>query len=308
MKIIDPHLHLFDLQQGQYDWLKPENPPFWPDKSIIHKSFSEKDLSLDDKTILAGFVHIEAGFDNQQPCREIEWLEEHCHKPFKSIAVIDLTLSSEQFLQAIVKLKGYRSVVGVRDILDDNALEYLSNKQVIANLQQLAKQKLIFELQMPLENVTAVELLVSFLADNPSLNIIINHAGFPPYTAFNNNEESNDTQIDQKPLSDLNWLKRLKWLKWQQAIEKLSVFEQCSIKCSGFEMINQAYQPLWQLAVINICIKYFGINRVMLASNFPLCLFTGSYLEYWQQYMQGAFSQDELNKLCFKNAEKIYKF
>ena len=28
MKIIDPHLHLFDLQQGQYDWLKPENPDY----------------------------------------------------------------------------------------------------------------------------------------------------------------------------------------------------------------------------------------------------------------------------------------
>lgn len=300
MKIIDPHLHLFDLQQGQYDWLKPENPPFWPDKSIINKSFSEKDLQLNNTSIIAGFVNIEAGFDNQQPWREIEWLEEHCHKPFKSIAAIDLTLSSEQFLQAIVKLKGYRSVVGVRDILDDNASEYLSNKQVIANLQQLAKQELIFELQMPLENVTAVDLLVSFLAENPSLNIIINHAGFPPVISINNEEKANSKKFDGKQLSDTNW---------QQAIEKLSLYKQCSIKCSGFEMISREYQATWQLGIIKTCINHFGINRVMLASNFPLCLFSKSYQENWQQFMQMAsFSQDELNKLCFVNAQQIYKF
>ena len=46
MKIIDPHLHLFDLKQGDYHWLKEENPPFWPDKHLIKKSFKETDLTL----------------------------------------------------------------------------------------------------------------------------------------------------------------------------------------------------------------------------------------------------------------------
>lgn len=299
MKIIDPHLHLFNLEEGEYHWLKPDNPPFWSDKGIINKSFSEKDLQLNNEIILDGFVHIEAGYDNQQPWTEIEWLEEHCHKPFRSIAAIDLTLSSQQFLQTIEKLKDFSSVVGVRDIFDDNALGYLSNKHVIVNLQQLAHQGLIFELQMPLENVTAVELLISFITNNPNLNIVINHAGFPPYV-FNPDEAHKKTQFND------NMRQRQKWL---QAIEKLSIFKQCTIKCSGFEMINREYQSAWQLEVIKTCVKCFGINRVMLASNFPLCLFTSSYQESWKQYTQTtSFSQDELNKLCFKNAQRIYKF
>ena len=300
MNIIDPHLHLFDLEQGEYHWLKPENPPFWSDKSIINKSFSEKHLQLTNELTLAGFVHIEAGYDNHQPWREIAWLEAHCQLPFKSIAAIDLSLNSEQFLASIARIQNFSSVVGVRDILDDNALEYLSNEQIKINFQQLAKHQLIFELQMPLENLAAVELLVAILTDNPSLNVIINHAGFPPYTSPIKDEKSNTEDTKENTQH---------WKNWQQAIEKLSFFEQCTIKCSGFEMINRNYHTAWQIKVIKTCLKYFGINRVMLASNFPLCLFSKSYQTYWQQITQSElFRDDELNILCFLNTQRIYKF
>ncbi len=38
LKIIDPHIHLIDLAKGQYHWLKPQNPPHWPDKHLIEKN------------------------------------------------------------------------------------------------------------------------------------------------------------------------------------------------------------------------------------------------------------------------------
>ena len=124
IKIIDPHLHLFNLKQGDYQWLKAENPPFWSDKKIINHSFTEKDLQLSSPFELAGFVHIEAGFDNQQPWREIAWLEKTCSLPFRSIAGINLLLPSNEFQQTLDKLSKYQSVIGVREILDENAFEY----------------------------------------------------------------------------------------------------------------------------------------------------------------------------------------
>lgn len=116
MKIIDPHLHLFDLSQGEYSWLKPECPPFWSDKPLIAKNFSENDLTLAKPLTLAGFVHIEAGFDNQQPWREIAWLESTCKIPFRSIALLDITLPKALFLTQLESLMTYQSVVGVRYI------------------------------------------------------------------------------------------------------------------------------------------------------------------------------------------------
>lgn len=300
MQIIDPHIHLFDLKLGEYHWLKPGNPPFWPDKNIINQNFNENDLQLDNETTLAGFVHIEAGFNNLQPWREIQWLEEHCRQPFRSIAAIDLSLSNKEFNQAIESIKQYSSVVGVRDILNDNALTYLSSKQVKSNLQKLATYGLIFELQMPLENVTAVDLLVNFLTVNKNLQIVINHAGFPPYVPCLNEEKAkgvNNMAVDER------------WKNWQQAIVKLSLFEQCSIKCSGFEMANRNFITAWQMNVIQTCLASFKNHRVMLGSNFPLCLFSKSYQESWQQYREvKIFTPKELAALCLLNAQRIYKF
>ncbi|NQZ24182.1 MAG: amidohydrolase family protein [Colwellia sp.] len=290
MKIIDPHLHLFNLEQGDYQWLKAENPPHWLDKKKIVKNFTEKDLRLPSPFELAGFVHIEAGFNNQEPWREIHWLESHCTLPFKSIAGIDLQLEPSMFLQAIIQLKKFKSVVGVRDILDDNAIHYLSNPQVQKNLALLAKEQLIFELQMPLNNLDSVYLLAELLAEMPQLSVVINHAGWPPQQK---SEESEECEHQ----------------RWLQGIKILSAFEHCAIKCSGYEMTNRQYTSVWQQNIIKHCISCFGIKRVMLASNFPLCTFHSSYQAYWQQQITTAsFSTDELAKLCHHNTERIYSF
>ena len=100
MQIIDPHVHLFDLAKGQYLWLKPENEPFWPDKAVINKNFSASDLSLSAPLSLYGFVHIEAGFDNLEPWREIAWLEQNCQDNFRAVAMLDITLSPAMFNEA----------------------------------------------------------------------------------------------------------------------------------------------------------------------------------------------------------------
>lgn len=312
INVIDPHLHLFDIEQGEYQWLKSDKPPFWPDKELIQRSFNENDLVLNEALTLAGFVHIEAGFDNQQPWREIAWLESHCQRDFRSIAGIDLTLDDEQFSACINQIKTYKSVVGVRDILDDNALEYLSSEQVKANLNQLAKQGLMFELQMPLTKVITVDLLLEVLKSTPELQVIINHAGFPPESIFGENSSSEKRQKDQQAQDKTQIVleeKKTAWQQWQTALAKLGQSKQCFIKCSGFEMINRLYQSSWQLTVINTCIEHFGIKRVMFASNFPLCLLSKSYHEHWQNMMDTqVFTTDELNNLCYQNAKRIYQF
>jgi len=287
MKIIDPHLHLFNLEQGDYQWLKAENPPHWSDKKKIAKSFTEEDLNLSSPIDLAGFVHIEAGFNNQEPWREIHWLESHCTVPFKSIAGINLQLEPSAFAQTLMQLKQFKSVVGVRDILDDNATRYLSNRIVQNNLALLAKEQLIFELQMPVNNLDSVYLLADILTNTPQLSVVINHAGWPPSLESNENFHQ----------------------RWLKGIKILSAFEHCAIKCSGYEMANRHYTVHWLQSIIEQCISCFGIERVMLASNFPLCTFHSSYQDYWhQQTSISNFSCDALAKLCNHNAKRIYCF
>lgn len=290
MNIIDPHIHLFTIERGQYQWLTPENPPYWPDKSIIYKNFEESELTLSEELLLNGFVHIEAGFNNEQPWKEIEWLESTCKSEFRSVACIDLTMPTATFINTINKLVNYKSVVGCRHILDEDAVNILTNTNTLENFKILAKYNLSFDLQMPLDDNSAVTLLSNIIEAVPTLRVIINHAGWP--------------NIEENKPCNKNWLNGLK---------KLSTYKYCAIKCSGWEMSNRNYSALSIINVINACISTFGYKRVMIGSNFPLCLFTLTYQEFWQLNAINIANKlhitpHQLKYLCSLNASHWYKF
>jgi len=291
-KLIDAHLHLFDLVQGDYHWLKEDNPPFWPNKSMISQNFNEQNLTVSPPFELGAFIHIEAGFDNQQPWREIAWLESHCQLPFKSVAAIDLTLNKNDFVQQVDKLLSYQSVIGCRHILDEQAENILQSKDIQYNLNYLATKQLSLDLQMAIADKGALNLLVNLLKKIPTLTVIIDHAGWPPYP--------NEGKFDSKS-------QEYTWHNWQAAIHTLSEFEQCAIKCSGWEIIDKNYTIEFLGKVIGSCIETFGDNRVMLASNFPLTLFNRSYDSLWQTYSGLNFTSNQLTALMSANAAYWYR-
>jgi predicted TIM-barrel fold metal-dependent hydrolase len=297
IKIIDPHLHLFDLQKGDYTWLKPEKPPFWPDKHLINKSFTENDLTLNDPLSLAGYVHIEAGFDNQHPHRELKYLQADCQLPFSSIANIDLTLDSILFNQQLKILSGYQSFIGVRHIFDESAFDLLNNNQVLTNFTCLnnfaieAQLPLVFEVQFPFNDTHSVVLLCNVIAKNQHITFIINHAGFPTTKVGSTESKS-----------------------WLSNLMKLEGFENIVIKCSGWEMVDRKYkhQQDWLNDTLQNCFTTFGEKRMMLASNFPLCLFSNStYQQYWHELLNTDFmqskSEQEKSALCYHNALRYYR-
>jgi predicted TIM-barrel fold metal-dependent hydrolase len=281
MEIIDPHVHFFDLQAGDYLWLRVENPPHWHDKQRICQNFSEQHLTLKAPLTLKAFVHIEAGFDNRQPWREIDWLTRHCRLPFKAIGCVDL--EAPDFEQSLKQLQQYPEVVGVRHILDQQAARLLCQQQVRDNLALLSKQQLIFESQLMLADTQAVNLLAELARQYPALSLVINHGGLPPATS---------DEFDQ----------------WQHNLVTLSQLPNCSIKCSGWEMIERNYSEQWLAKICLAVLSAFGPERVMLASNFPVCLLSTSYNALWQSYQQLPLDEALLQKLCYDNAWKIYRF
>jgi predicted TIM-barrel fold metal-dependent hydrolase len=280
--IIDPHLHLFDLQQGNYAWLKPSQAPFWPDKNKITRNFSEQDLTLPANMHLAGFVHIEAGFDNQQPWREIDWLEIQCQLPFKSVACADLC--SLHFPEVIQQLSQRCSVVGIRHILDDDAYTILTHPQINQHFELLARLGWSFDAQLGLDDNRGVAALLQLSQRFPNVAIIINHGGLPP-------EQINERQT------------------WLANLQKLSEHSNMAIKLSGWEMTNRQWTSNYMQEITTLCLQLFGSERVMLASNFPLCTFSFSYAELWQRYQRElALTADIWQQLTANNARRWYQF
>jgi predicted TIM-barrel fold metal-dependent hydrolase len=288
MKIIDPHLHLFNIELGDYHWLKADNPPFWSDKHRINKNFDETNLTLTAPLLLSGFIHIEAGFDNQKPWHELVTLEKNCNKPFKSIANIDLTVSSEHVNIVLDKLAEHPSFVGVRHLMDDQALTLLKSQQVIDNIKILNKKGLVFEVQLPLIDQATIDALCEVITNNRNINFIINHAGFPP--------KDTDT---------------IEWQHWQSNLTILALYPHVAIKCSGWEMTDRHYQTTWLNQNLSLIFTIFEAKKIMLASNFPLCLFShNSYQAYWQSIISSEFFQErteqEKSALCYDNALNWY--
>ena len=165
--------------------------------------------------------------------------------------------------QQVEKLLHYASFRGVRHILDEQAFDILTSKQTLTNFTLLnhfteeKKQRLVFEVQMPLNDSLSVTALCDVIRNNKNISFIINHAGFP--TA-----EIGSTE----------------WINWQNNLTKLAFFENVAIKCSGWEMVDRQYnrQQNWLNRNLETCFTVFGEKRMMLASNFPLCLFTHSQL------------------------------
>lgn len=291
MKVIDPHVHLFNLEQGNYAWLQEDNEPYWPDKSLIHKNFTPSDLKLSPSLELAGIVHIEAGFDNHQPWREIQWLEQYwqetqCVLPLKTIAFIDICLATDEFDHHVEQLKQFQSVVGCRYILDEKAGQLLQHHQVIRNLEVLYELDWLFELHVSLNDMQTLHHIVNFCSELKTPRMIINHCGFPP------------------PIEHVE-----QWHLWRHHIEQLSQFDHLAIKCSGWEMTDRAYDVNWISSCLYSIIQAFGADRVMLASNFPLTLFSADYQTLWEQYTTLDGITDETKaQLCFHTATKWYGF
>lgn len=283
MQFIDPHIHLFDRNKGNYHWLNDSNQPYWPDKAIIARDFDERDLCVDSPLTLKGFVHIEAGFNNEQPWLEIEWLEQHVKGPFKSIGHADITLGPVEFKRLIDRYKRYSSVVGVRHIFDDEAVDIVGHPNAMINLQLLAEARLLFETQVYGSDGASVDTIVKVCEANPKLVVILSHCCFAP-----------------------NSTSRL--TKWQNNMKRLSHCSMLYIKASGWEMADREYNEKYIEGTLKYLLTTFGIDRVVLASNFPLTLFNKPYNSLWQQYSELFIEKYVLRKLMYDNALMLYQF
>jgi predicted TIM-barrel fold metal-dependent hydrolase len=271
---------------GDYAWLKAENPPSWADKALINRDYRESDVALQTPLELMGFVHIEAGFDNQQPWREIDWLEQHCSLPFRSVAFAELALSAEKFAWHIEQLCQRPSVSGVRHILDEQAETLLNDPKTIGHFSVLQEHNLSFDAQLSLVDSAAVSGLINMLQHTPALRVIIDHGGWPP--TYNDKEQ---------------------WQCWADNLKRLALYPQVAIKLSGWEMSNRNWTVDDIKPVLELCLKLFSNRRVMLASNFPLCTWSYSLQELWLNYTQLLGEDASLvARLSSENATTWYKF
>jgi len=293
-KIIDTHHHLWDPTNGKYDWLIADGHDVF-NKVYLHKEFEQDIANLN----LIKSVHVQAEINLSETIYETQWLQDYYNNqslhdrklPNAIIGFADfLDIKVEQTLQEHLKYPNFR---GIRQILNFDkknknishaTFDYLKSDLWVKNFGLLKKFNLLFDLSILINQTEDAENLIK---KYDSTLFIINHT-LCPHDITNEN---------------INL--------WLDKIKILSKYENVAIKLSGFGEFNSNWTTESIKPLILYSIENFGINRCMFGTNFPVDKFlsNASYEDYWKAYLKITqdFSQDEINNLFYKNAEKFYK-
>jgi|TARA_B100000959_G_scaffold192449_1_gene201238 predicted TIM-barrel fold metal-dependent hydrolase len=289
-KIIDTHHHLWNLSKNKYDWIKDINNNNFNSNYLLENFLSDVEPLNLIKT-----VHIQAEINAQYELYETEWIQKISDNnnclPNGIIGHVD-------FLDDEVELKIEKHLLsknfrGIRQILkyDNNnksishtSIDYLNNDNWIKNLSLLQKNDLIFEMLIIYSQyLSAYDVISKY----PNILFILNHSLWP--IGINSSNFS----------------------RWTKAVDLLSSLENVIVKLSGFGELNANWSKEKIKPFILYSIDKFGSNRCMFGSNFPVDKYVSQskYLSFWEAYFDivSDFSEDEIDRIFYKNAEKFYK-
>ncbi len=279
-KIIDTHLHTWDLNKLDYYWLKGE-------ESILAKTYFVADIEPELKNAnITAAILVQA----TNSLAETDWLLQLAEAYSYILgAVVWLPLMQPEQVAALIdtyKANPYFS--GVRHQIHDEAdPAWLLQPAVVASLGILEQHDIPFDIvgTKPAHIETALKLAHQL----PNLRMVFDHLNQPP---------ANDT---------------LAYHEWKRLMLEAAQHPHFFAKISGLgTAIGNGKQ--WSAKEIRYAIEYiiaaFGVDRIFCGGDWPVSLLAGSYSYTWQQYqlvIDDLLSAPDAHKLYSGNAEIFYK-
>lgn len=257
--IIDAHHHLWAPQTPALDvgyvWLKDIGAPkpFGDPTPIQRDYLLDEFLAEPAPRRLTASVHMQADPKLPDPVAEtafIQRLSDEAGFPIMIVGYADLTSDAvEDTLQrhkAHPNLRGIRQIISHlpdRPDLSFAATNLLDDLTWRANFALLADHGLSFDLQLYPEQMQQA---AAFLADHPQIPVVIDHLG-SPY----------DGTADGLAL-------------WSEGMRALAELPHVHVKLSGYAMFFGPTLDGPAVEVTQRILKWFGPERVMFGSNFPV--------------------------------------
>ena len=342
IKIIDPHVHLWDLRNtpkeisplvkafGWSPWLLDKMTRLlMPSPLVDFVGLSDHVLKdhLPEifhrdtgKYDVAGYVHIQAGWEGKKPtdlAGETAWLQSLNDKPMAIIG--EARLSDLDHLDAVLDAHQEASPLfrGVRDMVAQHPAKGVHNWCHSNNLltsdnfkkgfQRLGERGLTFDTFL---YSNQLEDFARLTKDVPHTKVVLDHVGSPvalvnPYGGAGLNAE------ERKEIKE----------KWYEGLSIVAQNEQVHMKLSGlfmpilgFNFHQRKEAPALAEVVeamephIKFAIDTFGVDRCMFASNFPMDKVSLSYELLYDAYFEIVkdFSESDQEKLFSGNAMDFY--
>jgi predicted TIM-barrel fold metal-dependent hydrolase len=297
LKIVDAHMHLWDLSRVSYPWLTPPLPVgITGDVSSIARDYLLDDYlrdtaAADTRVQVTRIVHVEAGANPADSLAETRWLQSIADaRGFPQAIVAHAELEKPHAAGLLAEHAAHPNVRGIRQILNwhpDPAKTYtrrdlLADESWHRGFALLSRHGFSFDLQIYPSQMPAAARLAARHPDTP---LILNHTGMP-------------VDKDAPGIA-----------AWRAGMRSLAAQPNVSVKVSGLAMLDWHWTRESLKPFVLETLETFGADRVMMASNFPVDRLFGSFASFTDAYLgllAGA-SEEERAKLFARNAERIYR-
>jgi predicted TIM-barrel fold metal-dependent hydrolase len=293
--IVDAHVHLWDLAGAiRYPWLQP---PFADDSVNGSVEPIARTYRLDDYLAdAAGFqvtkiVHVDAGARPEDALAETEWLQATADAQGMPNAIVAFAaLNDPQVEPLLERHAAHPNVRGIRHIINWHpdpkvsytAADLLHDPAFEAGYALLRTYGLSYDLQIYPNQMNAAAALAGRHSDVP---VMLNHCGMP-------------LERDAAGLQ-----------LWREGLRALAALPHVSVKISGLGIVMHDWTIERLRPLVLETIDIFGVDRCMIASDFPTDKLYASFTRQMGAYDQitAGFSDDERRTLFAGAAERLYR-
>lgn len=293
MQIIDAHFHLWDLDENYYPWLSDgDRSSVVPNYSSLRRNYLVSDFIKDSSSLhVLGAVHIQAEYDPTDHVGETRWLQAVADDPKSRdipqaiVANIDLAADDAQAVleahMAFKNMRGLRQALHRR--LDESpAYDPLLDPAWLRNFRLVEAFGLSFDLQFfPEQGASVLEVVRA----HPGVQFILTHCGMPYF--------KNETRYGL----------------WRHNMAALRALPNVAVKISGFGMFDADWNANSIRPLVEQLLDWFGVERCMLASNYPVEGIVKSYSDLWGAYAEclADLAPAEQAALFRENARRFYR-
>jgi len=242
---LDSHQHFWKYDAIEYGWIDNS-------MQLLQRDFLPHDLeAILTENGFSGTIAVQA----RQSLAETRWLLDLAEKnPFIKGVVGWVDLCAKDIELQLAELSKHTKLVGVRHVLHDEADDQFMLRAEFKNgIRCLKKYNLTYDLLLFPKHLKIASQLVAEFPDQP---FVLDHISKPPIKAGT-----------LEP--------------WKSDIEELAKFKNVYCKLSG--MVTEADLNNWNQSTfdtyLEIIVDTFGPDRLMIGSDWPVCLLGGDYSE-----------------------------
>ncbi len=290
-RIIDTHLHLWDLAQFSLPWLN--NVPqlnrsfFWPD--YLAAQPDDKNWAIEQA------IYVEVDAAPRLRRQEEVLINDLCNDETNALAggIIALDLATDGSVERWAHSGPSAVIKGVRHVLHvaDSPRGACLQPAFIDNVRALGAGGWLFEGCVRCEELSDLAILARAC---PETSLVLNHMG--------------NVDADIIAGTPLAARQRHYQTQWLNDIEQLAACNNVCCKVSGVNIADPEHVEN-MFPVLRHCLDAFGADKVMFGSNYPVCnlnIGIGAWVNTLI-YFSASRSASFRDNLFFNNAKRIYQ-